>query len=141
MELKAFELGEEKLIPLEDEASNWHRQLVSGLAHFGRTLTAVHEGRPVAIMGMIKLWDGVADTWSLIHPSSGVPARQLVRLVRGTLDDFAELEGLRRCNAIAVSEAHIKWMRLLGYEHEFTMVHAAPDGRDLLGMVKWYRRH
>lgn len=137
MELRAYEIGDELQLPAQ--VNDWHRDLMAGLAMMGNAFTAEHEGKVVVVMGLAKLWPGVADCWSLVHPSSGVPALQLVRLVRRTLEDFATLEKLRRANAMASDDKQRRWMQCLGFEYEFTQRQAGPVGEDLIGMVKWFR--
>lgn len=138
MRIRAYELGDEKYIPAQ--VHDWHRDIMAGLALIGQTLTVEHEGQVVVVMGMARLWPGVADTWSLVHPSSGVPARQLVRIVRESLETYAQVEQLRRANAVASDNKQARWMRLLGFEYEYTQHQAGPEGEDLVGMVKWFNR-
>lgn len=138
MKIRAYELGDEKYIPAQ--ANDWHRDIMAGLAAIGQTLTVEHACQVVVVMGMAKLWPGVADCWSLVHPSSGVPARQLVRLVKESLETYAQVEELRRANATASDEKQLKWMHLLGFEQEFVMRQGGPQGEDLVGMVKWFNR-
>lgn len=137
MEIRGYEVGDELQMP--GQVNDWHRDLMAGLALIGKTLTVEHEGRVVVVMGLAKLWPGVADCWSLVHPSSGVPAIRLVRLVKSSLESFAVVEGLRRANATASDDKQRRWMQLLGFEYEFTQRQAGPLGEDLVGMVKWFR--
>lgn len=138
MNIRAYELGDEKYIPAQ--VDDWHRDIMAGLAQIGQTLTVEHDGKPVVVMGIAKLWPGVADCWSLVHPHSGVPARQLVRVVRESLETMAQVEELRRANATAMNAKQAQWMHLLGFDYEFTMRAGGPDGQDLVGMVKWFNR-
>lgn len=137
MIIRAYEVGDELALPVQ--VNDWHRDLMAGLAMIGNALTVEHEGKTVVVMGLAKLWPGVADCWSLVHPSSGVPAIALVRIVKSSLESFAAVEELRRANAMASDDKQQRWMRLLGFEYEFTQRQAGPQGEDLIGMVKWFR--
>ena len=72
MEVRAYELGDEQQIPAQE--NDWHREIAGGLAIVGTAFTVWHDDRPIVVMGMAKLWPGVADGWTFIHPDSGVPA-------------------------------------------------------------------
>lgn len=137
MELRAYEVGDENLIPAQ--LADWHRKVWSGLSLVGTMCTIESEGRAVAVFGGVKLWPGVGEVWSLVHPDSGVPARALVRLCKSTVEDWARMEELYRVNAAAFDEKQQKWMRLLGFEHEYTQRRGGPEGIDIYGMVKWIR--
>lgn len=140
MIIRAYEVGDELHIP--SQPNDWHRTIMAGLAMIGKTLTVEHNGRVVVCMGLAKLWPGVADCWSLVHPEAGVPAIKLVRVVRSSLESFAIVEELRRANAMAHDDKQQRWMRCLGFEYEYTQREAGPQGEDLIGMVKWFRgRH
>lgn len=140
MELRAYELGDEDLIPVQPNEENvWVRKVMAGLAVVGTMFTVEADGRAVMVVGGVKLWPGVGDVWSLVDPHSGVPARALVRIVKTNLEDWARMEGLWRVNAMAMNDKQIRWMRLLGFEHEYTSRRAGPGGIDLYGMVKWIR--
>jgi hypothetical protein len=137
MELRAYEVGDENLIPAQ--VSDWHRQVMSGLALVGHMLTIESGGQVVVVIGGATLWAGVGEVWSLVHPNSGVPARALVRIVKSSLEDWAKMEKLWRVNAMAMDDKQMRWMRLLGFEHEYTQRRGGPEGIDLHGMVKWIR--
>lgn len=137
MKIRAYELGDERYIPAQ--VNDWHRDIMAGLALVGKTLTVEHNGQVVVVMGLAKLWPGVADCWSLVHPQSGATALQLVRVVRSSLESFAVVEDLRRANAMAGDDRQLRWMRCLGFEHEYTQRRAGPKGEDLHGMVKWFK--
>lgn len=139
MEVRAYEVGDEDLIPAQ--VSDHHRKIIGGLALVGTMFTIETEGRAVVVVGGMELWPGVGEVWSLVHPNSGVPARALVRVVKTHLEDWAKLQKWWRVNAMAMDEKQGRWMRLLGFEHEYTQRRGGPGGIDLHGMVKWIREY
>ncbi len=140
MEVRAYEVGDEDLIPVQPNDENrWMRKVMPGLAVMGTMLTIESEGQAVVVIGGVKLWPGVGEAWNLVHPNSGVPARALARIVKTNLEDWARMEELWRVNAMAMNDKQMKWLRLLGFEHEYTSRRAGPGGVDLHGMVKWIR--
>lgn len=140
MEIRAYEVGDERLIPEQPAGEGqWTRDVLAGLAMMGSTLTVEAEGRVVIVFGMVKLWPGVADGWLLVHPHSGLPARALIRIIKNTLEDWGRMEKLWRVNAMAMNEKQKRFLCLLGFEHEYTQRRAGPGGIDLYGMAKWIR--
>jgi hypothetical protein len=135
--IRAYKEGDELRVPTQE--NDWHRDLLPGLAMMGTVLSVTHEGEIVVVMGMAKLWAGVAECWSLVHPSSAASAIALVRVVKTSLETTAAVQGLRRANAMASDAKQQRWMRLLGFEYEFTQREGGPLGEDLVGMVKWFR--
>jgi hypothetical protein len=140
MELRAYEVGDEDRIPEQPGGEGmWTRNVMAGLAMMGSSATAVADGRVVIVIGTIKLWPGVADGWCLVHPDSGLSARALIRIIKATLEDWARMEEVWRVNAMAMTEKQMRFLRLLGFEHEYTQRRAGPEGIDLYGMVKWIK--
>jgi hypothetical protein len=93
----------------------------------------------IAIAGMNLLWTGVAQIWALTSDDlrgSGIAfIKEAKRLIDQAAIDFL----VRRYHVIINSgiEENARFARLFGFEKEFTMRHAAPDGTDIDGFVYW----
>ena len=138
--VRAYKHGDINEIP--ERADDVHRQWFEAmllLSDHGVTLTD-EDGNVAAIMGSCMLWQGCADIWSLVNPSSSVPTITLVRDTRKVIEDYCTLYGVKRCNAMAFSEDQHQWMRLLGFVDEGKKHAYGPNGQDVIDMVKWSRK-
>lgn len=92
--------------------------------------TALVDGEPVAIAGLIEMWPGRAIAWSFVGANAGP---HMVRITRA-VERFLGLCEHRRIEAYVDPnfEAGHRWMRLLGFDRETPGVMRAftPDGRD-----------
>ena len=118
----------------------WHVPFVPSLAEVGDAITIWENDVPRVIVGIIPMWDGVAEGWSVIDVEDRVPVREMIRMVTWWMDTFCKGTGVRRLESSAGSEAQYKWMRFLGFMPEYVKVEVAPDGSNMIGMVKWFRR-
>jgi hypothetical protein len=137
--VRAYQTGDVDHIPrrAEDLQRRWFDAVII-LSDHGFTLTD-DDDDVVVCMGTAMLWPGVVDTWSLVHPESGVPALTLVRDVRKVLEDYCQVYGVYRCNAQAFDDDQHRWMQLLGFVDEGVKERYGPQGQDVISMVKWYR--
>lgn len=138
MKIRGYEVGDEDQIPVRD--GDWHRPFIAGFSLVAQMYTFELEDRIAAILGIHKLWDGVAECWQLTHPEPGLPVRKLAGEVTLMLDTWAAMEQVRRVNASAVNELQVKWAKLIGFEMEYVQRQAGPEGEDITGLVKWYQR-
>jgi hypothetical protein len=137
--VRAYQTGDVDQIPrrVEQLQRNWSDSLII-LSDHAVTLTD-DDDNVLMCMGTVMLWPGVADTWSLVHPETGVSALTLVRDTRKLLEDFCQVYGVHRCNAQAFDDDQHRWMQLLGFVDETVMHKYGPQQQDVIGMVKWYR--
>ena len=106
----------------------------------GNTLVFEHDGIPVAILGIRKLWPGVAAIWSIISNQIRGHGLELTRASIAILNDYAKAQEIRRYEAAVKSdiEENGKWLTLLGFKYECTHNQAALDGSDLDIYVRFY---
>lgn len=101
----------------------------------------IGDGRVLAMFGLAKFWDGVAEAWLMVDQKSiQNRALQLTKGSRRFFDNIGPAIGLRRCQ-LMVSVAHeeaVSWAGLLGFELEATLRRYGPDGADHLVFVRFY---
>jgi hypothetical protein len=133
LEVVPFEPWHLGRLVLQD-AQAWMRpQLLA--PDYGRDLAASgpcyslwHGFRPVMSCGLIDMWTGRAQAWSLLDVNA---KRHMLGVVRA-FDDLLERHPVRRVEAIVASgflPGH-RMIRMLGFEIEGLMRRYLPDGRD-----------
>ncbi len=105
----------------EDQVSDFSRGSELFETH-ARTL--LHGDTVMACFGVMPLWDGVGQAWSVLsdavlkdHPI------ELSRRVKYWLSNVEKREGIYRIQA-AIADGHwegIRWIKWLGFEHEGVM--------------------
>lgn len=92
--------------------------------------TALIDGEPIAIAGLIELWPGRAMAWSFLGEKAGPHMLALTRVIGRFLKmcEHARIEAY----VDPTFEAGHRWMELLGFERETpgAMRRFTPDGRD-----------
>jgi len=88
----------------------------------------------VACAGIIELWHGRSQVWSLLSGSFPCYAKSIHRAVRDFLDSYrcARLE----CVVDPRAPAAIRWAEHLGFQYESTMPKYTPSGETQLMMVR-----
>ena len=101
--------------------------------------TFVSGTRPVGCVGGQVQWPGVAQIWAVLSDDLRGHGLAVTRACRRLLARECEKYAIRRvhCLVRADNGEYLRWISLLGFEHEFTMHRAAPDGADLWGMTRW----
>lgn len=135
---KDYTEGDETLI--HTAGYQWHMPYVPALAEVGEAVTIWHDDKPLVIIGVFPIWEGVAEGWVVLEIDSGVPLRQIVSLVKWWMDKYCIDTGIRRLESSCATREQFRWMRLVGFEFEYIKPEGSPDGADVIGMVKWYRR-
>jgi hypothetical protein len=131
------------LVPFEPEhldrltvqrSQEWLAQNFSD-AEYGKSLTAagpcytLTDGDHIAMCaGLVNMWEGRAQAWSLLARDAG---RHMTKIVR-VMKRFLEMQDIRRIEAVVDNgfEPGHRMIRLLGFAHEGLMRGYLPDGRD-----------
>lgn len=91
------------------------------------------------IVGLNKLWDGVAQVWLLTSDVARGHGVSYTKECKRLMDFHSSRLGIHRVHIVvdAGIQENLRWAKVLGFEYESTMRHAAPDGGDMLVMVYW----
>ena len=106
------------------------------------TITA-DDDRPIMILGCNILWEGVAQVWTVPTEEIRGSGLYVVKITKFLLRGIALKARVRRFHCIIHTgyPENIKWIELLGFQHEGTMFRATPDKKDLLVYVKWFEQY
>ena len=98
--------------------------------------------QPVAIVGASRLWAGVWQVWAIVSNAVRGHGLYFTKGCKIILNSSAVAFKVRRYNAIVGTKdsEYIRWLNTLGFEYEYTMFGASPDGNDIHGYVKWVER-
>ena len=112
------------------------------------TFTFEHDGIPVAICGCEVIQrgnlnypcSGSAQCWSVISDDARGNGLGLTKAIKKMIDDFAHSNNIGSMQAVVKPQIqeNIRWIELLGFYFESTMVKAGPDGVDLAMYVRIY---
>lgn len=109
----------------------------------GVTYTILVNEEPAAIVGCHILWEGAAQIWSISSDLIRGYGLTYYKICDELLQQVAVKYNIRRYHGIVhqgLSE-NIRWAISLGFEYEFTMREAAPDGVNVIGYVRWEEKN
>ena len=99
-------------------------------ASYGDAWAALHDGKPIACGGLVKVWEGRAYAWALLGNDA---RRHMLALTRATRRGL-ETGGFRRVEMAVQAgfEQGEHWARLLGFSRETPEPMRAylPNGQD-----------
>ena len=105
----------------------------------GKGLATVEkDGRPVAVMGCLPCWDGVADCFNVIDREAVKGyGRPLSEMSRARILQVMQALGIHRMQATAsVTDRQAQvFLRSIGFRRESVLIQGAPDRSDLAMFV------
>lgn len=96
------------------------------------------DGKIIAIMGFHELWAGVIEVF--VIPSVHLPkyGKTIVRLAKTHLSNLFKVLDIHRIQSASRATPQIdKWMQVLGFTCEGTMVGYSPGGTDYRMWARW----
>lgn len=96
------------------------------------TRTILLDGRPIAVIGVVKLWDGVAEAWSVTSDEVRRVPLSFHKVVSGLIKAVERHLGIRRIQMSVdenYSEGH-RWAEALGFKREGLMLKYGPIGEN-----------
>lgn len=114
-----------------DEIGATKEKLI-GEYNLDSTWTVFGDGEPLFIVGHIPFWPGTTTVWMHVGVKSVLPPRETVRICSQLIED--KTESFKRVQAFidACSTANARFVRMLGFKYESTMVDGNPYGGDFL---------
>lgn len=111
---------------------------IEGVAANSITWSILHNDTVVAFLGVQILWVGVAQVWAITSDEARGHGLGLAKAAKQGLAWVKESYDIRRFNTtMKDDDENLKWIKMLGFEREYTMKHAAPEGGHLYGYVKF----
>lgn len=118
------------------------KRMVEIAMQSAQVFTYTYDGRVIAIMGFIFLWDGVIQGW--VVPSVHVYTAPFgfAKTVKRYIEVLAETFKCHRFQTGTYDdEFHRRWMEWLGFEYEGTSKKFTPDKKDYLNYARFFEWH
>lgn len=109
-----------------------YRDLLGRYAQWGPAWTLLSDGRPIMSGGVVILWPGVGEAWTLISKQVTDYPLAAVKALRKCIAEAVERHGLRRIQATARrnDDRAVALLHVLGFKVEGLMPRYGPDGED-----------
>jgi hypothetical protein len=94
----------------------------------GGAISVLHHGRILLIGGVVNIWPGRSEVWSVLAKGSEKQMLMLTKIARNTL----ELSFVKRLESYCLSgfSQGERWLKILGFQHEATLKSYYPNGSD-----------
>lgn len=135
MELRPEELAGSSL-------ENAKKRIAGFAGESEQALTYTYDGRIIAIMGFIILWDGVIQGW--VVPTTYVYTVPVgfAKTVKRYIESLAETFRCHRFQTGSYDDPmHARWMKFLGFESEGVSRQFTPDKRDYVNYARLFTWH
>ena len=108
------------------------QQMIKAQADLGRAFTVILHGKPAAVVGSVKLWNGVEEMW--LHVEERM-RNFPVYMTKAAIEyiDFTVIAGNLHRLQITVRCADmraVRWARCIGFTIDGMMMRYGPDGSD-----------
>ncbi len=100
-------------------------------AERGISFMACHRGEPVAVVGMVMMWDGVAAVWMVATDKWQTVALPLTRWAKKTIIPLMKDAGIHRAQCWSMSGHDVAhgWLKRLGATEECASPGYGRDGQ------------
>ena len=111
----------------------FNKALTAVIAEKGYTWSMVEDDRVLALGGIVPLWSGVGEAWSLMTPEALTHIKELHAKAKKVLESFFNQGWQRIQTTVRADFGQGKnWLEHLGFEDEGTMEKYGPDGKDYI---------
>ena len=105
------------------------KQFLIFQSHCGPCVTAFVNRRPVAVFGIVFLWQGVGEAWSLFTKES---RRYPIAMTKGAIAFFDSCQILSNLHRLQITvkctdKRAVSWAKHLGFVEEGTMIAYSAD--------------
>lgn len=96
------------------------------------TETICFDGKPVAIIGLVILWQGVGTVWSITSEQVRQMPKGFHVTVLEMIEEYMDALGLWRIqmNVVAKAKENVRWAEALGFRNEGRMLKFDPKQQD-----------
>lgn len=99
--------------------------------------TALLDGAPIVLAGVLPLWLGVGEAWSYISSEATHRPFWLHRTVKRIFDQICMEHHFHRLQANCEENSkEIKWLISLGFKEEGLMKKYSPEKKDMVRLAK-----
>lgn len=113
--------------------------LLMSQAEMGICTTVILDGRPCAIFGSIKMWDGVHESWAVIDDFARTKPKQMVKIGRKFMDIVKQYYSLHRQQVYVRTDdpRAARYALALGFKTEGIMLKYTSDLCDSFMMARY----
>lgn len=134
MIVRPYEQGDEDNIDLQESQSYMMDHIdninVAELAACSDVWCGEHNGKIVAMGGIVPIWEGRGQAWMLIANVAGV---RMTHVHKAVLNALVKSKCTRIEATVDIGfKQGVRWMKMLGFELESYMKAYRPDGGDML---------
>ena len=112
------------------------QEMVDGQASIGEAITVLTHGKPIAIFGIVQIWDGLAEVWLIPDEALRVYPVFMTKAARSFID-ICMISGRLHRVQITVRCDHrqaVGWAKTIGFTREGTLSKYGPDQSDFFMM-------
>ena len=100
------------------------------------TYTVSYDDDVVCVGGFFLQWKDCFYAWARVSKDIEGHGFGLTKVCRHIVRSAARMMAVKRVNILVLDGTdNLRWGKLLGFAEEYRMTDAAPDGRDVVGMV------
>jgi hypothetical protein len=126
--MRPFRLEDIKVVAPESALRGREAMLVD----YGTIFTFEKDGQPVACAGLVKMWPGVAEAWTVLSDVAKANPLWIVRQLRCAIREQAWVMQLHRVQMHVEDDPHLlHWGRCLGFRCEGTMEKYTSDQKTM----------
>jgi len=106
--------------------------MIASQAAMGAAVTAFMYNRPIAVFGVVHIWNGVGEMWSLFDNAAREYRATMLRGGRTFTDIAMRYLHLHRLQITVRCEdmRAVRWARAIGFTIDGMMIAYGPDGSD-----------
>lgn len=131
VEVRPYEQGDLDAITYRD-GDDYSADLPK-YADAGDATTFLVDGVPIAALGCVLDYPGVAMAWALISEEARGHGLALTKATKEVVEGWIEFYGLHRLHCLVTpeKEEYMRWIEAIGFERESLMKHITPDKGDM----------
>jgi RimJ/RimL family protein N-acetyltransferase len=115
------------------------KSMISQQAQMGVAFTAFRHNRPIAVIGVVNIWPGVGELWSIFdNQARDIPATMLKSAIRFSDIAIRYLQLHRLQITVRTDDNRaFRYAKAIGFETESVMRKYGPDQIDYLLMARF----
>jgi len=115
------------------------KSMVSQQAQMGVAFTAFRHNRPIAVIGVVNIWPGVGELWSIFDNQAREHPASMLRCGRSFVDIATRYLNLHRLQITVRTDdiRAIRYAKALRFETEAVLKMYGPDKVDYLLMTRY----
>ncbi len=131
---RPYEKKDIDLVHFDESAFTYNGGLANTCSGPGiHSYTMLEDGKPIAIMGITQMWEGVAEVWSLLSDQAKTfhAGHNMLKKVRWALETFQRELHIHRfqATALATHKEGCRFLEAMGFSLEAKLMNYGHDKR------------